>query len=193
MKTQFSLSKAESRDLQAQISVINLLFSQIILGATEDAGRTAPLMDFDKLIVVLEEHRGLLNDITMDDDSFEGTAYFPKLLYDLINQNEEATHEVEVSHEESEAAASTPRSVKISEIAEKLPKVWRILIEFLSHQKDNTTVAIAGDNDMTDVPEAASASARISVSKTFIKLKVRTIRSFEDTINSHSQFSGPYR
>jgi hypothetical protein len=174
MKTQFSLSKAEGRDLQAQISVINLLFSQIILGATEEGGRSAPMMDFDKLIVVLEEHRGLLNDITMDDDSFEGAAYFPKLLYDLINQNDEEKHEVEdveVPQEGTEAAASTPRSVKISEIAEKLPKVWRILIELLSHQKENTAVAI--DSDAIDASEVASASTRISVSKTFIKLKVR--------------------
>lgn len=63
------------------------------------------------------------------------------------------------------------------EIVENLPKVWRVLIELLSHQK-------APFNDLTDnitneqnpcyktIQTSKGPSSVLSVSQTFIRLKV---------------------
>lgn len=81
-------------------------------------------VDFDKLLNMLESNHGLLNEMTQNDDSMEGGHYLPKLLYDLT-QNA-------VSVEEKEVDATEEARNNI--IAEKLPKVWRVLIELLSLQ-----------------------------------------------------------
>lgn len=94
---------------------------------------------------MLEENRDLLNDMTNRECSQEGAAQLPKILFDLMSQaNEcEVTPMPEVNTDEpnapstSAAVAADIRSEVTSaqEIINNLPKVWKVLIELLNHQK----------------------------------------------------------
>lgn len=66
----------------------------------------------------------------------------------------------------------------VDEIAENLPKVWRVLIELLSHQQTPTN-EISEDPNNTNNPcykvveTSKGPNLVASVSKTFIRLKVK--------------------
>lgn len=110
-------------------------------------------MNIDKLTNMLEDNRDLLNDITNRECSKEEAAQLPKLLFDIMSQAEAGScdrnspnREVEV--EECEASTSTaepiandgsdiekPKITSAQEIMRNLPKVWKVLIELLNHQK----------------------------------------------------------
>lgn len=64
-----------------------------------------------------------------------------------------------------------------AEIVENLPKVWRILIELLSHQSSNTSDQEIGDEEdkhrcFKTITTPKGPSLVLSVSKTFFRLKV---------------------
>lgn len=66
------------------------------------------------------------------------------------------------------------------EIVENLPKVWRVLIELLSHQcpPNNEITEKKGENDShcyKSVETPTGLRQVLSVSKTFIRLKVSNI------------------
>lgn len=94
---------------------------------------------------MLEENRDLLSDMTNRECSQEGAAQLPKILFDLVsqaNENEVATvPETKIDEENSpstSAAATADASSKVTsaqEIINNLPKVWKVLIELLNHQK----------------------------------------------------------
>ena len=101
---------------------------------------------------MLEDNRDLLSDITHRESSKEGAAQFPKLLFDILSQsevdnNKEATCDEDVHNNLAEASGSsslkhmnpeTNQGIKITsaqEIIRNLPKVWKVLVELLNHQK----------------------------------------------------------
>ena len=111
------------------------------------------VIDIDKLTNMLEDHRDLLNDITNKETCKDGAAALPKLLFDLVSQSEEniddgimgtipeesaAAVSTETDPTEPEATSSEPQKTSVSsakEIVDNLPKVWKVLIELLNHQK----------------------------------------------------------
>lgn len=141
------------------------LIAEVLLGFNAHGSR----IDIDKLVSMLEQNRDLLNEMAIKED-YEGIdegSFLPKMLYDLflqVNQASVSGEEVQVA---GESDVSTPE-----EIAEKLPKVWRVLIELLSHQKK---LSEEEENRVIDCYKSVQTSSGtqnvLSVSKTFIKLK----------------------
>lgn len=110
------------------------LFSQLLSGFS--GGND---LNIDKLATMLEQNRDLLSDITNRESSHNGSAALPRLLFDLVS-------EVEAKDEEQESAPQLDaieqaneniagNKVSPQEIVDNLPKVWKVLIELLNHQK----------------------------------------------------------
>lgn len=97
LESNVGLAKAESRQYQAELTVINQLFSEILLGfnSTQE-------IDLDKLQKHLEEHHGLLQDIVVNEVASVSYA-LPKVLLDLVNQ-------VEAKKDEDETKEKIQRS-----------------------------------------------------------------------------------
>lgn len=94
---------------------------------------------------MLEENRDLLNDMTNRECSQEGAAQLPKILFDLMSQaNEreiEPTQEVNINESDAPSTSAAVRAdtntniTSAQEIINNLPKVWKVLMELLNHQK----------------------------------------------------------
>lgn len=144
------------------------LIAQVLFGFSANGSR----IDIDKLVSMLEQNRDFLNEMAIKED-YEGIdegSFLPKMLYDLFvqaNQNQESSEGGEEKSESPKNHRNTPE-----EIAEKLPKVWRVLIELLSHHKK---LSDEEEERVVDcyksVQTAAGTQNVLSVSKTFIKLK----------------------
>ena len=115
------------------------LFGQLLAGFNGNNN-----IDIDKLTLMLEENRDLLNDITNKENCKEGAAQIPKLIFDLVSQADETIEnptDVEATVESdtpSTSSATESNEGKVSsaqEIIHNLPKVWRVLTELLNHQK----------------------------------------------------------
>lgn len=96
-------------------------------------------IDIDQLTHMLEENRDLINDITSKESCKEGAAQIPKLLLDIItHKSDDAvtidSAEPSTSTTGTEASASS-KVTSPQEIVHNLPKVWRVLVELLNHQK----------------------------------------------------------
>lgn len=94
----------------------------------------------------------------------------PKVLLDLINQVNDSQ-----DNDPTKITLEPPISNQLnsaSEIAENLPKVWKVLIELLSHQSAPITEASKTENPCYNVVETPKGpNLVLSVSKTFIRLK----------------------
>lgn len=138
------------------------LIAQVLFGFNASGSH----IDIDKLVRMLEQNRDLLNEMAIKEDyaGIDEGSFLPKLLYDLFLQVDQSSSELT---QDSTDSFSTPE-----EIAEKLPKVWRVLMELLSHHKklheDEERVL---DDCYKSVQTAAGPQNVLSVSKTFIKLK----------------------
>lgn len=94
---------------------------------------------------MLEENRDLLNDMTNRECSQEGAAQLPKILFDLVSQANESEaasmtdFNIDEQNAPSTSAATTAdvnsKITSAQEIINNLPKVWKVLIELLNHQK----------------------------------------------------------
>ncbi|KAF2899573.1 hypothetical protein ILUMI_06602 [Ignelater luminosus] len=189
LESQLGLTKAECGELKAEMSVINQLFSQILLGFNNGQD-----IDLDRLIKTLEENHGLLTDIVINEESNEHSSALPKVLLDLVNQvnnkNKENSQDEQSEQskqattlstivEESDSQTSTQQNSlsSASEIVQNLPKVWKVLVELLSHQSG--PVSVLNDcGDQTDknpcyksVETPSGPTLVLSVSKTYIRLK----------------------
>ncbi|VEN41292.1 unnamed protein product, partial [Callosobruchus maculatus] len=201
LESNLGLAKAESRQYQAELTVINQLFSEILLGFNNSQE-----IDLDKLQKQLEDHHDLLQDIVVNEVSSEVSYALPKLLLDLLNNTDTNKHcdinmektEVEAKGESSEYPSSTINSKMNSteEIVQNLPKVWRVLIELLSHQMAPTN-SLSGDDDSENpcyktVQTAKGPSLVASVSQTFIRLKdlILEKKSLEKETNHLKQLNG---
>ncbi|XP_078038975.1 uncharacterized protein LOC144471105 [Augochlora pura] len=173
LESQLGLTKADCRDLQNQMSLINGLFTQILLGASSAD------MDLDRLTQLLQENHDLISDIARE-ESTEAAA-LPKLLLDLVEQVEGgkgSQKRVEGEHGVESEAEKKDEDLQQEEIAHNLPKVWRVLLELLScHAEGAQTSPIAPSADpdpnscYKSVDTPAGPRLVISVSKTYIRLK----------------------
>lgn len=94
LESNVGFAKAESRQYQAELTVINQLFSEVLLGFN-----SSQEIDLDKLQKHLEQHHDLLQDIVINEVESETTYALPKVLLDLVNQVEAKTVE-ERPHED---------------------------------------------------------------------------------------------
>lgn len=113
-------------------------------------------INIDKLSNMLEDNRDLLNDITNREICKDGAAALPKLLFDLVTQAEEndqgkedaassyLDNAEEVASGIDEKCKSNSNVTTAQEICHNLPKVWKVLIELLNHQKaEQVTFAVS--------------------------------------------------
>ncbi|XP_030767729.1 cingulin [Sitophilus oryzae] len=181
LESNLGLSKAECRQYQAELTVINQLFSEILLGFNSSQD-----IDLDKLVKHLEQHHELLQNIVFSELSSESSSALPKILLDLVNEVnsrdeksiefENSPAKLETIVEESESQTGTDQINSAEEIVELLPKVWRVLIELLSHQKAPTNILsfeMSSGEDLCykTVQTPKGPSLVLSVSQTFIRLK----------------------
>ncbi|XP_023023381.2 uncharacterized protein [Leptinotarsa decemlineata] len=207
LESNLGLSRAECKQLQAELAVINRLFSEILLGFNSSQD-----LDLDKLQKHLEDHRDLLQDIVVNEISSEVSYALPKVLLDLLKQvnNPEEIEEqlkdepnllsgqLESIQEEIESTTSTIHQQMNSaeEIVENLPKVWRVLIELLSHQIVPTnTLTNSEDKEnpcYKTVETPKGPSLVLSVSQTFIRLKdlILEKKALEKETNHLKQLNG---
>ncbi|XP_018374391.1 PREDICTED: interaptin isoform X2 [Trachymyrmex cornetzi] len=173
LESQLGLTKADCRDLQNQMSLINGLFTQMLLGASSAD------MDLDRLTQLLQENHDLISDIARE-ESTEAAA-LPKLLLDLIEQVEGGKASQKHANEENsiENVGEVDRKeddLQEEDIAHNLPKVWRVLLELLScHAVTSPSVSVASCSDPNSCYKSVDTPAGprlvISVSKTYIRLK----------------------
>lgn len=124
---------------------------------------------------MLEENRDLLNEMAEKEEfvGIEEGAFLPKLLYDMFLQVNTPTPDAEDVQPE---CSENQKPISVEDVAEKLPKVWRVLTELLSHHKKMTEIQLSDDekelNDCyNSIQTASGPQAVLSVSKTFVKLK----------------------
>ncbi|XP_025266487.1 putative protein tag-278 isoform X2 [Camponotus floridanus] len=173
LESQLGLTKADCRDLQNQMSLINGLFTQMLLGASSAD------MDLDRLTQLLQENHDLISDIAKE-ESTEAAA-LPKLLLDLVEQVEGGkTSQKQVDDENNVGNVSEADrkedDLQEEDIAHNLPKVWRVLLELLScHAVTSPSVSVASCSDPNSCYKSVDTPAGprlvISVSKTYIRLK----------------------
>lgn len=145
------------------------LIAEVLFGFNANGSH----IDIDKLVSMLEQNRDLLNEMAIKED-FEGideSSFLPKLLYDLfLHVNQPAPAEGQSSESSQNSEKSSVCSPE--EIAEKLPKVWRVLIELLNHHKKLSEEEEVRVVDCYKSVQTATGTQNVlSVSKTFIKLK----------------------
>uniref|UniRef100_A0A182IW69 Uncharacterized protein n=1 Tax=Anopheles atroparvus TaxID=41427 RepID=A0A182IW69_ANOAO len=180
-------SQAETRQLQLEMGVVNQFISKFLLGMSRKP--TAGDINIDKLAAVLEENRGLLIEMTKEEaETIDTGAFLPRALYDLIAEVDEANEppevavdgEGEVEAEADEASGEEDEFTGVQkaspeEIADKLPKVWRVLIELVNHQERAQPVPFVegGESEecLKSVQTSRGPKTVVSVSKTYIKLK----------------------
>ncbi|XP_076175176.1 uncharacterized protein LOC143150627 isoform X2 [Ptiloglossa arizonensis] len=172
LESQLGLTKADCRDLQNQMSLINGLFTQMLIGASSAD------MDLDRLTQLLQENHDLISDIARE-ESTEAAA-LPKLLLDLVEQVEgskgtQKRTEGENSGNDGEVEKKED-DLQQEDIAHNLPKVWRVLLELLScHAEGSSSAAAESASDPNicykSVDTPAGPRLVISVSKTYIRLK----------------------
>jgi len=128
---------------------------------------------------MLEENRDFLKEMAIKEDygGIDGGSFLPRMLYDLFIQVNRNSDENSCENSEKQKSVNTPE-----EIALKLPKVWRVLIELLNHQNnkqkeekneedENSNEKSVLDDCYKSIQTASGSQDVLSVSKTFIKLR----------------------
>lgn len=198
LQIQLDDSQDKSKGLANELSHINSLFTQMLVGSTTTD------MDLDRLTRLLQENHDLITEITIKEDSSEAAATLPKLLLDLVTQvdsgtastsssptgerNEDNQLELEtqpppIVHDltaedvpgmNSKSSEECANGMAVEDIALNLPKVWKVLMELLSH---HVTPSYVGDREDSknscykSVDTPSGPRLVISVSKTFLRLK----------------------
>lgn len=159
--------------------IFHQLISQVVLGFNASGS----YVDIDKLVSMLEQNRDLLNEMAITEDyaGIDEGSFLPKLLFDIFLQanepktmtttTDESSPELDMQdNQKQQEMTNSPE-----EIAEKLPKVWRVLSELLSHQNElanETDEEKILDNCYKTIQTASGGTQNVlSVSKTFVKLK----------------------
>ncbi|XP_054742586.1 uncharacterized protein LOC129247477 [Anastrepha obliqua] len=73
--------KFEKKALKEEMGAVNTLFSQMVMGFNDENS-----LDIDRLTMMLEENRGLLNDMATKEANCTDGATLPKLLFELVEQ-----------------------------------------------------------------------------------------------------------
>uniref|UniRef100_A0A182YRA4 Uncharacterized protein n=2 Tax=Anopheles stephensi TaxID=30069 RepID=A0A182YRA4_ANOST len=177
-----SQSQSESKQLQLEMGVVNQFISKFLLGMSRKP--TASDINIDKLAAVLEENRDLLIEMTKDEaETLDTGAFLPRALYDLITEVDEANEQTENAHTDAqygpdasgEEEFTDVQKASPEQIADKLPKVWRVLIELVNHQERAQPVPFVegGESEecLKSIQTRNGPKTVVSVSKTYIKLK----------------------
>ncbi|RVE42522.1 hypothetical protein evm_012830 [Chilo suppressalis] len=177
--SEISTCQDVSVGLKAEMTVVNKLFSEVLLGYKTKN-------DLDKLVHRLEENHGILTQMAERENDSEASTALPKLLLEIVNQVEEGEEEKkeESTEEKSETSLEQNQDIQNSdkinctsattpeEIVQKLPKVWRVLMELLSHQ--NVEENCTSEKVTTCYKSVETNSGPVlvpSVSQTYIRLK----------------------
>ncbi|XP_038111147.1 restin homolog [Culex quinquefasciatus] len=172
-KEQLSQSEAQARQLQSEMTVVNRFISKFLLGMSQKQATSS--VRLDKLAEVLAENRDLLIEMTKQEaETFDLGAFLPRALYDLVAEvdQEEESEGIPAGDEEmlNEVQKASPE-----QIADKLPKVWRVLIELVNHQERAEQVQFVenGESEECLKTEQTKNGPKlvVSVSKTYLKLK----------------------
>ncbi|XP_045773526.1 myosin-2 heavy chain [Maniola jurtina] len=154
----------ETRGIKAEMSVVNKLFSQVLLGYKNK-------QDLDMLVHRLEENHGILTQMAGKENSSEASSELPKLLLELVSQIDEPNTFNETAISDSVEAPGV-QNTSAEEIVENLPKVWRVLIELLSHQSETESKTTEKVTTCYKSVETKSGPVLVpSVSQTYIRLK----------------------
>uniref|UniRef100_A0A1B6IPM1 Uncharacterized protein n=1 Tax=Homalodisca liturata TaxID=320908 RepID=A0A1B6IPM1_9HEMI len=158
LKDDLFSSTVQNKSLSSQITLINNLFSQMLV---------SPKVDLDRLTRLLKDNHGLITDLTEKGDSNEVAA----LLVDLAGQVEKEQEEEKKQEQNSEDLDKNVESQ--TEIASNLSKVWRVMVELLSHHQSSSHVELAGgaESCYKCIQTPTGPRSVISVSQTFLTLK----------------------
>ncbi|KAL7021831.1 hypothetical protein ACKWTF_012047 [Chironomus riparius] len=176
LENQITLLKSEKLQINEEMNAVNQLISQILF----DFNATGNNVNFDMLYSMLEENRDFLKEMALKEDygGIDGGSFLPRMLYDLFLQVNQKSDENSCENIEAQRSVSSPE-----DIALKLPKVFRILIELLNHHQNNNQKDESKEEDeksneksvlddcYKSVPTSSGSQAVLSVSKTFIKLR----------------------
>jgi chromosome segregation ATPase len=199
LQIQLDDSQDKSQGLAKELSHINNLFTQMLVGST------ATDMDLDKLTRLLQENHDLITEITIKEDCSEAAATLPKLLLDIVTQVDSGTasmsssptgdrvednqadletqtspfvHELTAENIVGVNSKSSPEEctngMAVQDIALNLPKVWKVLMELLSHHVPPSYVGDCEDSKNScykSIDTPSGPRLVISVSKTFLRLK----------------------
>lgn len=185
-KEKLSQSEAQARQLQSEMTVVNRFISKFLLGMSQKQATSS--VRLDKLAEVLAENRDLLIEMTKQEaETIDLGAFLPRALYDLVAEvdDDEAEEVVEGTSTASELPGSEDEDDELlngvvqkaspEQIADKLPKVWRVLIELVNHQERAEQVQFAenGESEECLKTEQTKNGSKmvVSVSKTYLKLK----------------------
>ncbi|XP_062547405.1 restin homolog [Armigeres subalbatus] len=177
VQTQEKLSQStlESQQLHAEMTVVNQFISKFLLGMNRK--QTTNSVKLDKLTEVLAENRGLLIDMAKEEsETIDLGAFLPRALYDLVAEVDEEPAESDESEcSQEDGAFSEMQTASPEQIADKLPKVWRVLIELVNHQERVQQVPFVenGESEECFKNEQTKNGSKtvVSVSKTYLKLK----------------------
>ncbi|XP_055540140.1 restin homolog [Wyeomyia smithii] len=188
-KERLDQSLSESKQLQAEMSVVNQFISKFLLGMSRKQPPGG--VNLDKLTEVLEENRGLLIEMTKQEaETIDLGAFLPRALYDLVAEVDDQNNDPDAAGEGMSDEKNAPTAVtsdgrgwftedgqKASpeQIADKLPKVWRVLIELVNHQEHAEPVPFVENGESDDCLKVEQTNngtkTVVSVSKTYLKLK----------------------
>ncbi|KAK7862897.1 hypothetical protein R5R35_011605 [Gryllus longicercus] len=189
LQDQLSDAIDQSRNLSYELTLINNMFTQI-LGSSE--------MDLDRLTKLLQENHDLITEITTKGNcESEITASLPKLLLDLVSRAENteniagdkessdqisdnASCSTSFNAEQNEATVpfvsvnTNGSPLAMQDISSNLPKVWKVLLELVSHHVPSPSEETEDDSKTScykrvDTPHGPKNV--ISVSKTFLRLR----------------------
>ncbi|CAH2248073.1 jg12757 [Pararge aegeria aegeria] len=159
-----SSCQQETRGIRAEMSVVNKLFSQVLLGYKNK-------QDLDILVHRLEENHGILTQMAGKENGSQISSELPKLLLELVSQIDDSNTTSETTPIDNVLEAGA-QSTTAKEIVENLPKVWRVLIELLSHQSEKEEKTTEKVTTCYKSVETKSGPVLVpSVSQTYIRLK----------------------
>lgn len=175
-KEKLSQSEAQARQLQSEMTVVNRFISKFLLGMSQKQATSS--VRLDKLAEVLTENRDLLIEMTKQEaETIDLGAFLPRALYDLVAEVDDEVEE-ETANElpsEDEELLNEVQKASPEQIADKLPKVWRVLIELVNHQERAEQVQFVenGESEECLKTEQTKNGPKlvVSVSKTYLKLK----------------------
>ncbi|XP_039951590.1 uncharacterized protein LOC120768899 [Bactrocera tryoni] len=106
--------KFEKKALKEEMGTVNTLFSQMVMGFNGENN-----LDIDRLTTMLEENRGLLNDMATKEANCTDGATLPKLLFELVEEAGMTGRSVEDNR------SSTPTSIVNTSANEEEYKLHR--------------------------------------------------------------------
>lgn len=186
-KERLDQSSSESKQLQAEMTVVNQFISKFLLGMSRK--QTPGGVNLEKLTEVLEENRGLLIEMTKQEaETIDLGAFLPRALYDLVAEVDQQNDPDSVDASDDDAAGkqnvgaeggrgwfTDGQKASPEQIADKLPKVWRVLIELVNHQEHAEPVPFVENGESEDCLKLEQTKngtkTVVSVSKTYLKLK----------------------